>query len=74
MKSLNKGSQIKLGLNYIIIPENIEKILTLLDYIKEINSEVNNGKGIDFLTIREDFGSVTEIQDDSDQVKVKNRK
>ena len=69
-----RGSEVKLGLNYIIIPENIDKIIILLDYISEINSEIKNGKGIDFLTIREDFGSVTEIKDDSDKVKVKNRK
>ena len=58
---------LKLGLNYIIIPENIDTIMPLLDYIVEINSQVDNGKGIDFLTLREDFGSVTEINDDVDK-------
>ncbi len=58
---------LKLGLNYIIIPENIDTIIPLLDYIVEINSQVDNGKGIDFLTLREDFGSVTEINDDVDK-------
>ncbi len=56
---------LKLGLNYIIIPENIDTILPLLDYIVDINSQVD-GKGIDFLTLREDFGSVTEIDSDID--------
>jgi hypothetical protein len=28
---------------------------------------VDNGRGIDFITIREDFGSVTEINDDVDK-------
>tara|TARA_Y100000592_G_scaffold19636_2_gene30104 strand:- start:7284 stop:8810 length:1527 start_codon:yes stop_codon:yes gene_type:complete len=59
--------KLKLGLNYIIIPENIDTIIPLLDYIVEINSQVDNGKGIDFLTLREDFGSVTEINDDVDK-------
>ena len=36
------------------------------DYIVNVNDKVDNGKGIDFLTIREDFGSVTEINDDVD--------
>jgi dTDP-4-amino-4,6-dideoxy-D-glucose ammonia-lyase len=51
----------------IIIPENIDTILPLLDYINEIHDKVDNGPGIDFLTIREDFGSVTEIKDDVDK-------
>jgi TDP-4-amino-4,6-dideoxy-D-glucose deaminase len=49
------------------LPENIDTILQLLDYINDINSQVDNGRGIDFLTLREDFGSVTEINDDVDK-------
>jgi dTDP-4-amino-4,6-dideoxy-D-glucose ammonia-lyase len=59
---------LKFGLNYIIIPENIDTIIPLLDYIIDINSKVDNGKGVDFLTLREDFGSVTEITDDVDKI------
>jgi len=59
-------SNVKVGLNYIIIPENIHTVLPLLDYINEVNSKVE-GPGIDFLTIRDDFGSVTEINDDADK-------
>jgi len=62
-----KKSNVKLGINYIIIPENIDTILPLLDYIIEVNSNVDNGQGVDFLTIREDFGSVTDIDDDADK-------
>ena len=62
-----KKSNVKLGINYIIIPENIDTILPLLDYIIDINSKVSNGEGVDFLTIREDFGSVTDISDDTDK-------
>ena len=61
-----RKSQVKVGLNYIIIPEIIDTILPLLDYIVDINSQVE-GQGIDFLTIREDFGSVTEITDSIDK-------
>tara|TARA_R110001583_G_scaffold51507_2_gene160888 strand:- start:1264 stop:2808 length:1545 start_codon:yes stop_codon:yes gene_type:complete len=61
-----RNSNLKVGLNYIIIPENIHTVLPLLDYINEVNSQVE-GKGIDFLTIRDDFGSVTEINDDIDK-------
>ena len=69
LKLRNKiNPNLKLGLNYIIIPENIDTILPLLDYIIDINSHVDNGRGIDFLTLREDFGSVTEITDDVDKI------
>ena len=56
---------LKLGLNYIIIPENVDHISKLMDYIIEVNSKVNNGAGIDFITIREDFGSVTDTDGDN---------
>jgi len=58
---------LKFGLNYIILPENIDTLLGLLDYVNEVNSQVDNGRGVDFITIREDFGSVTEINDDVDK-------
>ena len=61
-----RKSDVKLGINYIIIPENIDTILPLLDYIIDVNSEID-GQGVDFLTIREDFGSVTDIDDDADK-------
>jgi len=61
-----RGSNVKVGLNNIIIPEIIDIIIPLLDYIIDINKEVE-GPGIDFLTIREDFGSVTEITDGVDK-------
>ncbi len=66
--------ELKLGLNYIIIPENIENLIKLLDYIKSINKLIENGKGINFLTIREDFGSVTEMKKESDNYNSDNRK
>ena len=68
LKLRNKiNPNLKFGLNYIIIPENIDTIMPLLEYIIDINSKINNGRGVDFLTIREDFGSVTEINDDVDK-------
>tara|TARA_B100000902_G_scaffold278399_1_gene264269 strand:- start:122 stop:1648 length:1527 start_codon:yes stop_codon:yes gene_type:complete len=67
LKERNRtGSKVKVGLNYIILPEIVDTILPLLDYIIDINNQVN-GTGIDFLTIREDFGSVTEITDSVDK-------
>ena len=38
----------------------------LIDFIDEINSEVNNGRGIDFLSLRDDFDTVTGISDKQD--------
>ena len=43
-----KKSNVKLGLNYIIIPENTNSLLSLIDYIKYINDNVKNGKGVIF--------------------------
>ena len=60
---------LKFGFNYIIIPDNIDTIMPLLEYIIDVNSKVDNGRGVDFLTLREDFGSVT----DGDDVDVKER-
>ena len=42
----------------------------LLNLISEINSKVDNGPGVDFLTLREDFGSVTEgsVADDENRI------
>ena len=50
-------SEVKFGLNYIILKENIKDIRKLCKYIYEVNRESENE--IDFLTLREDFGSVT---------------
>jgi dTDP-4-amino-4,6-dideoxy-D-glucose ammonia-lyase len=51
------NSQLKVGFNYIILKENIRDIRKLCNYIEIINSESESK--IDFLTLREDFGSVT---------------
>ena len=61
---------LKFGFNYIIIPETMDHMLPLIDLIEDINSQVDNGPGIDFLTLREDFGSVTEgsVADDENRI------
>ena len=70
LKLRNKSNpELKVGLNYIVIPENVDHVPKLIDYIAEVNNNVD-GPGIDFITIREDFGSVT----DGDDVDVKDRK
>ncbi len=56
-KKNERKSEIKFGFNYIILKENIKDIRKLCKYIYEVNSESENK--IDFLTLREDFGSVT---------------
>ena len=59
-----KNPNLKLGLNYIIIPENVSHMSKLMDYIIEVNSKVTNGRAIDYITIREDFGSMTDTSGD----------
>jgi len=45
--------EIKIGLNYVILRNQIKDLYKLLDFIEEINVESENQ--IDFLTLREDF-------------------
>ena len=54
---IEKKSNLKVGLNFIILKENIDDIKKLCEFIHYINSESNSE--INFLTLREDFGSVT---------------
>ena len=64
LKLRNKSNpDLKVGLNYIVIPENVDHVPKLIDYIAEVNNNVD-GSGIDFITIREDFGSVTDAISD----------
>ena len=54
-----KNPNLKFGLNFIVIPENIDQVLKILDVVREINQNVTNGKGVDFITLRDDFQAVT---------------
>lgn len=58
---------LKFGFNYIILKENYEDLLKVIDLIDEINSEVKNGPGVNFLSLRDDFDTVTGISDESDK-------
>ncbi len=53
------NKKLKFGFNFIIIPENLDQICKILDLIKEINQNVDNGEGVNFLTLRDDYQSVT---------------
>jgi len=57
LTNYNKRSdRTKLFLNYVLIPENFEKLGRIIDYIKDIG-------GIDNLSLREDFTFQYEIQE-----------
>ena len=56
---LKLKTKIKLGLNYVIIHNNLDDVLLLLDYIEDVNSKANNQ--VDFLTLREDFSPEAKI-------------
>ena len=62
----NTNPNIKFGINYIILKENISDLPKLINFISEVNSEVDNGPGINFLSLRDDFDTVTGISDKSD--------
>lgn len=71
LKLRNKiNKNLKFGFNFIIIPENVDQLNSIIYLIKEINDNVDNGGGVDFLTLRDDYQSVTGKEDDFD----KNRK
>ncbi len=60
LKSRNKiNKNLKVGFNFIILSENYKNLIDVLKLIKEINLEVKNGEGINFLTLRDDYQSVT---------------
>jgi len=61
-----KNQNLKVGFNFIVIPENIEQLLEIPKLISEINSEVIDGQGINFLTIRDDYQSVTNQSENKD--------
>ena len=60
LKLRNKiNKDLKFGFNFIIIPENINQLNGIISLIKEINDNVDNGEGVNFLTLRDDYQSVT---------------
>jgi len=68
-KRNEENSKIKFGLNYILLKENYKNLPKLIDFIDEVNNEVTNGPGIDFLSLRDDFDTVTGISDERDHDK-----
>lgn len=58
-KRNKKNPDLKVGFNFIILSENLNYFSKILDLIEEINKEVKNGRGIDFLSLRDDYQSVT---------------
>jgi len=65
---LKLKTKIKLGLNYVVLHNNLDVVLKLLDYIEFVNSESNNQ--IDFLTLREDFSAEAEILSTNERKKL----
>ena len=60
LKLRNKiNKNLKFGFNFIIIPENIDQLNGVITLINEINQNVDNGEGVNFLTLRDDYQSVT---------------
>lgn len=49
-----RGAGPRVGFNFIVLVNTTDEVLRILDLIADINAAVG-GKGIDFLTLREDF-------------------
>ena len=54
------NKDLKFGFNFIIIPENLDQLLKIPVLINTINQETKNGPGVNFLTLRDDYQSVTD--------------
>lgn len=67
---LKLKTKIKIGLNYVILHNNLDDVLKLLDYIEAINIESDNQ--IDFLTLREDFSPEAKILTIEERKKLSN--
>ncbi len=52
------NKKLKVGLNYIILPENMNNLINVLEFIKEVNESAQS-QGVNFLTLRDDYQSVT---------------
>src|SRR5262249_58172718 len=49
-----RGAGPRVGFNFIVLVNTTDEVLRILDLVADINAAVG-GKGIDFLTLREDF-------------------
>jgi dTDP-4-amino-4,6-dideoxy-D-glucose ammonia-lyase len=49
-----RGSTLKFGFNFVVLPGRVEEVLTLVELIASINRAAG-GRQVDFLTLREDY-------------------
>ena len=67
LKKRNENNKnLKFGFNFIVIPENLHQLTKIPELIKNINLQVKNGEGVNFLTLRDDYQSVTDQSLDRD--------
>ena len=66
---LKLNLETKVGLNYVILHENIDDVMKLIDYIESINIASENQ--IDFVTLREDFSAESAPLTSDEQEKLK---
>ena len=66
LRNIN-NKNLKFGFNFIVIPENVNQLNGILELVKSINENVDNGRGVDFLTLRDDYQSVTGNDDKFDE-------
>ncbi len=65
---IENNLDVTIGLNYILLDKRSKDMLQLLDFIQKINEEVGNHKNnINFLTIREDFRSTSNLRMDRNE-------
>jgi len=67
LKLRNENNKnLKFGFNFIVIPENVNQLNGILTLIQDINDSVKNGEGVNFLTLRDDYQSVTGNSEQTD--------
>jgi dTDP-4-amino-4,6-dideoxy-D-glucose ammonia-lyase len=50
-----RGSPMKFGFNFVVLPGRVEEVLELVELMASINRAAGGGRQIDFLTLREDY-------------------
>jgi dTDP-4-amino-4,6-dideoxy-D-glucose ammonia-lyase len=56
-----RGSPMRLGFNYVLLPGKAEEVLRIGELLEDINRSVGSDRGVDFLTLREDYSVPPEL-------------
>jgi dTDP-4-amino-4,6-dideoxy-D-glucose ammonia-lyase len=55
-----RGASLKVGFNFVVLPGRATEVLQLADVVADLNRQAPGGRGLDFLTLREDYSAAGE--------------